>query len=62
MDPSERGEVYAIVIHTLFQDVVNHYDGFVRLGLTEQVRNELIQHLPGSSPAPREAVHCGFHA
>jgi len=29
------------------RDVVNHYDGFFRLALTEQERNDLIQHLLG---------------
>jgi hypothetical protein len=47
MDPSGRGEVYAIVIQAPFQDVVNHYDGFFRLGLTEPEKNDLIQHLLG---------------
>jgi hypothetical protein len=31
-------------------------DGFLRLDLTEQERNDLIQHLPGSDPGPWEAV------
>jgi len=26
---------------------VNHYDGFLRLALTEQEKNDLIQHLLG---------------
>jgi hypothetical protein len=29
------------------QGVVNHYDGFLKLGLTEQENNDLIQHLLG---------------
>jgi hypothetical protein len=30
-----------------FGDVVNHYDGFFRLGLTEQEKNDLIQYILG---------------
>jgi hypothetical protein len=29
------------------RDVVNHYDGFFRLGLTEQEKNGLIQYILG---------------
>ena len=63
MGPSEGGEVYAVVIQAPFQalffvphrsarnrllyDVVNHYDGFFKLALTEQEKNDLVQHLLG---------------
>lgn len=37
-------------------------DGFFRLGLTKQVKNDLVQHLLGCSPGPWEAVRRGSHA
>ena len=43
----QKGGFYHDGRFAALRDVVNHYDGFLRLGLTEQEKNDLIQHLLG---------------
>jgi cytochrome c peroxidase len=43
----QKGGFYHDGRFATLRDVVNHYDGFFRLGLTEQEKNDLIQHLLG---------------
>jgi cytochrome c peroxidase len=43
----QRGGFYHDGRFATLRDVVNHYDGLLRLGLTEQKKNDLIQHLLG---------------
>jgi len=46
--PVQGREAHAIVAHTpAVLDVVNHYDEFFRLGLTEQEKGDLIQLMLG---------------
>jgi hypothetical protein len=43
----QKGGFYHDGRFATLRDVVNHYDGFLRLALTEQEKNDLIQHLLG---------------
>jgi cytochrome c peroxidase len=43
----QKGGFYYDGRFATLRDVVNHYDGFLRLGLTEQEKSDLIQHLLG---------------
>jgi mono/diheme cytochrome c family protein len=43
----QKGGFYHDGRFATLRDVMNHYDGFLRLGLTEQEKNDLIQHLLG---------------
>ena len=43
----QKGGFYHDGRFATLRDVVNHYDGFLRLGLTEPEKNDLIQHLLG---------------
>jgi hypothetical protein len=43
----QKGGFYHDGRFATLRDVVNHYDGFLRLGLTELEKNDLIQHLLG---------------
>jgi cytochrome c peroxidase len=43
----QKGGFYHDGRFATLRDVVNHYDGFLSLGLTEQEKNDLVQHLLG---------------
>jgi cytochrome c peroxidase len=43
----QKGGFYHDGRFATLRDVVNHYEGFFRLGLTEQEKNDLVQHLLG---------------
>ncbi len=43
----QKGDFYHDGRFATLREVVNHYDGFFRLSLTEQEKNDLIQHLLG---------------